>query len=857
MGDAAAPQPRIHRLDEAVVNRIAAGEIIQRPASALKEMLENSLDAGSTQIIVTVKDGGKALLQIQDNGHGVQKEDLPILCKRHTTSKLRAFEDLTGIQTLGFRGEALASISYVAHLTVTTMTQGAVHGWRAVYEDGVLDASGPKPTAANKGTLISVEGLFWNVPLRQKALKGAAEEYHHILDVMGRYAVYKAGVSMSCKRQGEARSDLHTLAGASRLDNIRAVFGAAVAKNVLPLELMKGGGAAGPCPTGGSGGCGEFSGGGDDGGVHCEVEGFVSNADYCGKKTQLVLFINGRAVECTPLKRAIEATYAAVLPKAAKPFAFLEVRLPGSHVDVNVHPTKKEVGFLHQEDLIEAIRTAIEEKLLGSNSKRTFAQTLLPGAPLVDAAADKEAAPAYYRPDKLVRTDAKAQTLHAFLGVGGSQAQQQQAQQQQQQASQQQQRQPQQQQQQEDEAIRLEEDTEAGSPQQGTAVAPIANDEQAAAAEQDRQQQGASPAPGAAAAAAAAAALVAPTARRRGRGGAAGAAQAAAGAFDFMPTAMEIAGNVGMHQQQAQQEQQQQAQQQPTQQQQQSQFVRQQRRLGDGASSLASVQGLLVEAESRPHAGVLDILRGLTWVGLADATLALVQHGTRLYLLDVQRLSADMFYQQVLRRFGAFQRIQLQPPLPVEGLAVAALEAQEVLGHWQDSAEAGTKEEVASLLAQLLRQKAGLLETHFGMQIDADGCLCSLPQLIDQYVPDLDRLPSFVLALGQRVEWEEEAACFRGLAEALAELYSVQPSIADATAAAEAAGTCDEEQQGEAAATTAAAAEQRRQAHEWKTQHIIFPALRLFLAPLRQRASDGSVVELTRLESLYRIFERC
>jgi hypothetical protein len=209
--------------------------------------------------------------------------------------------------------------------------------------------------------------------------------------------------------------------------------------------------------------------------------------------------------------------------------------------------------------------------------------------------------------------DAKAQTLHAFLGVGGSLAQQQQ---QQQQASQQQQ-------QQEEEEI----DIEAGSPQQGTAVASIANDEQAAAAEQDRQQQGASPpaAPGAAAAAAAAAALAAPAARRRGRGGAAGAAQAGAGAFDFMPTSMEIAGDVGLHQQQAQQEQQQQAQQQPTQQQQQSQFVRQQRRLGDGASGLASVQGLLAEAESRPHAGVLDILRGLTWVGLADATLALVQ----------------------------------------------------------------------------------------------------------------------------------------------------------------------------------------------------------------------------------------
>ncbi|PSC74702.1 DNA mismatch repair Mlh1 [Micractinium conductrix] len=202
---------------------------------------------------------------------------------------------------------------------------------------------------------------------------------------------------MTCKRQGEARSDLHTLAGASRLDNIRVVFGAAVSKSVLPLDVVCGSGAEGS---------------GD--GVHCEVEGYISSADYSGKKTHMVLFINGRSVECKPLKRALETTYAAVLPKAAKPFIFLEMRLPGKHVDVNVHPTKQEVGFLHQEHLIEAIRAAVEDKLLTSNAKRTYAQALLPGASLVGEA-PKELVSSYYRPEKLVRTDAKAQTLHAFL----------------------------------------------------------------------------------------------------------------------------------------------------------------------------------------------------------------------------------------------------------------------------------------------------------------------------------------------------------------------------------------------------------------------------------------------------------
>eukprot|EP00191_Tetraselmis_sp_GSL018_P014134 CAMPEP_0177588888 /NCGR_PEP_ID=MMETSP0419_2-20121207/6483_1 /TAXON_ID=582737 /ORGANISM="Tetraselmis sp., Strain GSL018" /LENGTH=405 /DNA_ID=CAMNT_0019079151 /DNA_START=323 /DNA_END=1537 /DNA_ORIENTATION=- len=399
---------RIRKLDEHVVNRIAAGEVVQRPSSAIKEMLENSVDAGATQVSITVKDGGLKLLQIQDNGSGILGEDLPLLCERHATSKLRDYEDLQSIDTLGFRGEALASISYVSNMTVTTMRKDDSHGLRASYKDSVMDPDGPRPCAAVPGTTICVEHLFYNVPMRRKVLRSAAEEYSRILDVVSRYAVFQPGVGFTCKRQGEARADVNTAASSSRKDNIRAVYGAAVARELSPFSLdVK--------PPAGSEGELEFT-----------VEGFLSSANYVGKKTVFVLFINKRCVECGPLRRMLESVYSSVLPKASKPFAFMDIRLPARHVDVNLHPTKKEVGFVHQEELVDRLRQEVERVLLASNDTRTFTQqTIAPGTGLVAVpgpASEPEPGPSA-RPEastkrdqaggdhKLVRTDSRARPL--------------------------------------------------------------------------------------------------------------------------------------------------------------------------------------------------------------------------------------------------------------------------------------------------------------------------------------------------------------------------------------------------------------------------------------------------------------
>uniref|UniRef100_A0AC11CW94 MutL homolog 1 n=1 Tax=Ovis aries TaxID=9940 RepID=A0AC11CW94_SHEEP len=219
----------IRRLDETVVNRIAAGEVIQRPANAIKEMIENCLDAKSTSIQVVVKEGGLKLIQIQDNGTGIRKEDLEIVCERFTTSKLQSFEDLAHISTYGFRGEALASISHVAHVTITTKTADGKCAYRAHYSDGKLKAP-PKPCAGNQGTQITVEDLFYNISTRRKALKNPSEEYGKILEVVGRYAIHNSGIGFSVKKQGETVADVRTLPNATIVDNIRSIFGNAVSR---------------------------------------------------------------------------------------------------------------------------------------------------------------------------------------------------------------------------------------------------------------------------------------------------------------------------------------------------------------------------------------------------------------------------------------------------------------------------------------------------------------------------------------------------------------------------------------------------------------------------------------------------
>ncbi|EEB06576.1 MutL family protein Mlh1 [Schizosaccharomyces japonicus yFS275] len=393
---------RIRPLGEAVVNKIAAGEIIERPENAVKELIENSLDSESTIIDVLLKEGGLKLLQISDNGTGIYNDDLPLLCQRFSTSKITKFEDLSSVKTFGFRGEALASISHISRLTVTTKRKDAVHGWRAFYIDGKLapatghGSSAPQPCAGKQGTVVSVEDLFYNVPSRKVALKNGAEEFRRILLLIQKYAIHNESVSFSCKKFGDSAATLSLSSRFRRIDRIRQVYGSNLAKNLLPFEVYGGSLLEG------------FS-----------AQGLVSNANYASKKTVFLLFINNRLVESTDLRKNLEEVYSEFLPKGASPFLYLSLNIPESQVDVNVHPSKRVVHFLHDQEIADLLRSHLSKVLENEDARRSYhVQTVLPSTTtmLKTPESNRQGRPSHtVYEHHMVRTDPREQSIKTLM----------------------------------------------------------------------------------------------------------------------------------------------------------------------------------------------------------------------------------------------------------------------------------------------------------------------------------------------------------------------------------------------------------------------------------------------------------
>ena len=744
----------------------------------------------------------------------------------------------------------------------------------------------PKPSAATQGTIVLAEDLFYNVPLRKKALKSASEEYNAILDVAGKYGLFKSGVAVVVKRAGVARCDLATLEGSSRQDNIRVIYGSNVAKNVLPISLKCGDFAAkGPKPSF------EPSNSAVDGQedrtigspmsseLRCYIDGFITGADYAGKQTQLILFINGRSVDCPPMKRCLESTYASLLPKAAKPWAFLDVRMPGGDVDVNVHPTKKEVAFLYQEEMIEKLRLAVEEVLLASNSQRSFKQAMLPGVlpavPMEDVTPSRNLSQAY-RPNSMVRNDAKMQSLDAFIrhsqAVESRQAL----------------------------VSSVDEAKSAGDREGESAPEDIKSQKNTVDVFHDNKSETQN---GASAYQAALGSLDMPQ-RRRGFGISSG---AVTGDAAYLPTPMEIAGNVRSTM--------------PWSKLEEGTNVSENDNAREGSEAggrgnqatiidanvkdadqslgqaprrtlklpsqqecafntagkrrLEIAQNLMNKIKDNTHEGLSDMFRAPIYVGLADPRRALIQSGTRLYLMDLSQLSSDLFYQRVLKNLGQLPKLFLEPPLPVRELALTALEIEELAGNWTQTDEDETKEDIADLLQELLIQKSQILSECFSINVSSEGMLETLPLLLDGYEPSEIRLPGFILGLGHGVEWKDEESYVNDISRLLSDLYSlpdedVEEEVEVAEVIKDQRGTedCgDQRLQTKCNDDRAEVCTEKKRDDngyceidpelEKVVAHVLIPALRTFWVPTRDRASDGSIVELTRLEQLYKVFERC
>lgn len=327
---------KIRVLDDLTIQKIAAGEVIERPASVVKELIENSIDANSDNIVVEIKNGGKSLIRISDNGDGILEEDLALAFKKHSTSKLRSIEDIFTIMSLGFRGEALSSIASVARVEVLTRTEGSNAGLQALVEEGEiisLDVVG-----SPKGTTMIVRDLFYNLPVRKKFLKSDLSEGNYVSDIVNKLALGNPDISFKFIRDN--KTVLQTSQSNSLLDNIYSILGKDTAKSLIPLEYKD---------------------------SRIKVKGYISNSNlYRGNRNHQYLYINGRYVVDYPLAKVIENQYRTMIPQNRFPVFILYLEIDPLEVDVNIHPTKQEIKFSNSDFVYGKISNLVKETLRAS-----------------------------------------------------------------------------------------------------------------------------------------------------------------------------------------------------------------------------------------------------------------------------------------------------------------------------------------------------------------------------------------------------------------------------------------------------------------------------------------------------------
>ena len=326
----------IVKLPDVVANQIAAGEVVQRPASVVKELMENALDAGATKIKVAIKDAGRTLIFIEDNGHGMSESDAVLCFERHATSKLKSAEDLFKIATKGFRGEALASVAAIAHVELKTKMEEAEQGTRVLLSGGRIESK--ESCSFNKGTQFAIKNLFYNVPARRYFLKSDNVEWKHILEEFFRVALVHPNVEMVLEHNGEKEIQVGV---SSFRQRIVKLMGSKFDDWLVPIEEET---------------------------QWLRVSGFLTKPD-AAKKTRgdQYFFVNGRFIKHPYLHHAIQTVYQGLIKEGTFPAYFVQIEVDPSLIDVNIHPTKTEIKF-QDDKAVYAILHAAARRALGMHN---------------------------------------------------------------------------------------------------------------------------------------------------------------------------------------------------------------------------------------------------------------------------------------------------------------------------------------------------------------------------------------------------------------------------------------------------------------------------------------------------------
>ena len=327
---------RINILDDLTINKIAAGEVVERPSSVTKELIENSIDANSTQIVIDIVDGGKKQIRITDNGDGILSSEVDKSFLRHATSKIKKIDDLYDLYSLGFRGEALASISSVSRLEMITKTKDEPLGTKVVLEGGKEILK--EPVGTKNGTTIIIRDLFFNTPARQKFLKSTHAETINISDLINKLAIGNTNIQFKYINNGKMM--LNTPGDGKLLSAIRSIYGKEIVENLIKIN---------------------------EEGKFCSISGYIGNNNiYRSNKNLQHIYINNRFVKSKIILDAISESYKGIIPINKHGICFLNIDINPAKIDVNIHPTKMEIKFENDKDLYIEIRDLLKRKLLNT-----------------------------------------------------------------------------------------------------------------------------------------------------------------------------------------------------------------------------------------------------------------------------------------------------------------------------------------------------------------------------------------------------------------------------------------------------------------------------------------------------------